>query len=487
LGYTYDEGGHVVKDPNRDVQAAVDMFFRVFRMCGSAHKTVAHYHENGYKIPKDLSKGFGNKELLWVGLSTTRAINILHNPTYAGVYAYGQKQSVATMDGKKSLAKPVNEWHAYIPSHHEPYISEEEFKLNQDRLLMNCPEQSPVPPVREGSALLQGICLCGMCGRRMSVHYHCGKDGKNTPYYACGYQARNYGGKACQCIHGTGIDEAVSALVLERLTPAAIRDAVQVEEEIKQREASSGGHFVMRLERAQYEANLAKKRYMSVDPSNRLVAYELERIWNQRITELAQAEEDLRIREEAKRKEPPSPKASELMALPEVVRGLWGSDHVSMRDKKRVIRCVVEDVTVTKAGRSIQLGIRFKTGATTLAECQNPPMNYEKWATDEEVLNIIRRESASHTKKEIAEILEKEGCFSGKGLAMNIDRVRYIMSQYGIPSLKDHLKAKGFLTGSEKAAQLGIAKGTLCKLRREGMLECGCVKTSGKGDYMFAP
>ena len=486
IGYVYNEAGDVIKDPNIEVRAAVDLFFTTFRQCGSASSMVAHYMKHGYKIPRNPANGFNCKELTWINLSSTRALDILHNPAYAGVYAYGQRQTAQTVDGKKIHARPIDEWHAYISGHHEGYISETEFKSNEDKLLMNNTSKSAIPPTREGVALLQGICICGVCFKKMSVRYR-GPERGNTHYYICDDAYKHNGGKICQAIYGLGIDESVSNLILERLTPLAISSAIQVEKEIEQRNSSSDNYFAMKLERAQYEVNLARKRYMNVDPDNRLVAFELEKIWNQKITELAKAEEELRIHENAKAKETADSRASELMAIPENIRNIWNSGSVGAKNKKRILRCLIEDVTISKVNQTIKIGVHFKTGASTMIECQNPPMGYMTWTTSDKVLDIIRRESASRTREEIAAILNKEGCLSGRGCTMTAKRVGYIMGEYGIPSLQEHLKSKGFFTAPEKASQLNIATVTLHKMKNAGILNCDYVKTSGKGDYMFAP
>jgi DNA invertase Pin-like site-specific DNA recombinase len=486
VGYVYDEANRVIKAPNIEVQASVKMFFEVFRMCGSATGMASYYNKNGYKIPSDPSRGFNCKEIIWGKLSSTRALNMLRNPVYAGVYAFGQRQVVRTIDGNKTQKKPDEEWHVRIPEHHEAYISEDVFILNQHKLFMNNTNKSPNPPVREGSALLQGICLCGKCGLKMSVVYHV-RNKENVPNYICNAQVRHNGEWLCQHVHGSAVDKAISDLVLEKLTPVAISKAIQIEEEVRQRETNSGNYFVLQLERARYEVNLARKRYMNVDPSNRLVAHELESIWNQKIAALAKAEEELRIHENAKQKNSPGIKISELMSIPGNITEVWNSSAVSVKDKKRIIRCLIEDVTITKIDQTIRIGVRFKTGSTTVIECPNPPKAYMTWTTPDKVVDIVRRESLSHSNVEIAAILNREGCLSGKGSTISVDIVNYIMREYSIPSFQDHLKTNGFLTSSEKAAQLNISVSTLHKWKYTGKLDCNYVKTSGSGDYMFEP
>jgi len=214
VGYIYDEAGAVLKDPNLEIQNAVKLFFEAFRICGSAHRMLSYYRKNGYKIPKNPDSGFNSREITWVYLSSTRAIDMLHNPAYAGIYAYGQRQQVHTINGKKTKEKPVDEGHVCIKGHHEGYISCEEFDGNQKNLTANNNNSGSVPPPREGHALLQGIVICGKCGMRMSVRYYHQKQG-DISYYVCDNQAKHYtGGKSCQSVHGRALDQAVSKLLL---------------------------------------------------------------------------------------------------------------------------------------------------------------------------------------------------------------------------------------------------------------------------------
>ena len=319
----------------------------------------------------------------------------------------------------------------------------------------------------------------------MTVRYQSAKRGR-TPYYACDGMYKRYGGTSCQYVHGVEVDKAISDLVLERLTPMAIENALKVQQELEQRDAASDSYFSLRLERSRHEAELARKRYMSVDPSNRLVAFELEKIWNQKIAELAKAEEDLRIHQVSKENVPARPDVSELMSIPGNVRDIWSDANVLAIDRKRIVRCLIEDVTITKDGRDIRLGVRFKTGATAELECQSPPLIYTTQSTSNDVIGIIRRESTSRTREEIADILNAGGYVSGSGMPYSVSIVRDIMRANNIPSLKEHLKAKGFVTAKEKAAELNVDYSTLHRMRAAGRLECDFVKTSGNGDYMFA-
>ncbi len=487
IGLVYNEVGQVIKDPNMEVQNAVMLFFEAFRICGSAFKMLSYYRKNGYKIPNNPQHGFSSKEIIWVDLSSARAINMLHNPAYAGIYTYGKRQTVCTVHGKKSRLKPVDEWHVYIKEHHESYISGEEYERNQEKLLQNYIRRAPKSPPREGNALLQGMVICGRCGTRMTVQYGRHKN-RTTPYYLCDDKAKHYtGGSLCQTVHGRALDEAVSILLLERLTPMAVKAAIQVQKELEQRRAASDNYFIMKVERARYDVELAKKRYMNVDSSNRLVAFELEKLWNQKITELAKTEEELRNHENIKKEGIKDLDAQKLLALPENMQDVWENGHVNIQDKKRILRCLIEDVTITKGRTTTQLGVCFKGGTSAVIECANPPKSYTTWTTSGEILDLIREKSKCCTASEIAEILTKAGYKSGKGCEFTAAHVTYLQRAYEIPSYQEHLRNKGYLTAKKKAESLDIRPNELHQRKNAGEFEGKVFRTSGKGDYMFAP
>ncbi len=487
IGFIYNEVGQVIKDPNLEVQNAVMLFFEAFRICGSAFKMLSYYSKNGYKIPNNPQHGFSSKEIIWVDLSSARAINMLHNPAYAGIYSYGKRQTVCTVHGKKTRLKPVDEWHVYIKDHHEGYISSDEYERNQRKLLHNNTNRSPKSPPREGNALLQGMVICGKCGTRMTVQYGRHKN-RTTPYYLCDDKARHYtGGSLCQTVHGRALDEAVSKLLLKRLTPMAVKATIQVQKELEQRRAASDNYFIMKVERAKYDVELAKKRYMNVDSSNRLVAFELEKLWNQKITALAKTEEELRNHENSKKEGMKDPDVQKLLALPENMQDIWENGDVNIQDKKRILRCLIEDVTITKEETTTKLGVFFKGGTSIVLECANPPKSYTTWTTSEEILDLIREKSKCYSAGEIAEILTKAGYKSGKGIEFTTVHVTYLQRAYEIPSYQEHLRNQGYLTAKEKAELLGIRPNELQQRKTAGEFEGKVFRTSGKGSYMFAP
>ena len=293
-GYVYNSFDKIVMDPDASVQNAINLFFNTFKRTGSACATVREFNRSDLKIPKRLLCGPRKGELVWNPLEHSRTLRILQNPIYAGIYYYGRSQIKNTINGKRPLSMPVDDWHVYMPDAHPGYITVEQFEENLKKLKDNCcaygQDRRKSPP-REGPALLQGIVLCGKCGRRMSVRYqkNCSK---LVPIYMCIKDYIKSGAKVCQTVNGEKVDEEIGKLILEMLNPLAIGAAIKVEEELKSRAIETDSFHRQQIERAGYEAEIARKRYMLVDPANRLVATELESEWNSEIRELERLKEE---------------------------------------------------------------------------------------------------------------------------------------------------------------------------------------------------
>jgi DNA invertase Pin-like site-specific DNA recombinase len=487
VGYVYDGAGRVVMDSNADVRSAVNLLFDTFRRIGTANGTAEFFEERGYKYPVDTGCGFGNGGIQWKSMTAEKVCQILRNPTYAGIYSYGKKRREHTIDGKKVKNAPEDEWHVRLEGHHDGYIGIDEFYGNIAKMKANNSKQSGSPP-REGSALLQGIAVCGVCGLKMYPQYHVSKNGKETPYYSCYANGWRGSEGGCQSVHGSALDIAVANMILDELTPLAIKNAVEVEQEANRRKEASDNYFLMQIERARYEVDLAKKRYMSVDPSNRLVAFELERLWNEKIIELSQAEEELnrhnRKKSEARLNNPAS---TELNDLADNLKKTWHTDGTRVQDKKRILRCLLEDVTITKGDSVTTLGVLFKTGATRVIECENPKLRYVERTTDPKVLDFISEKSTVYTTSEIAKMLNQNNLKTGADGYFSAQKVYQLMRNYSIPTLGNQLREKGYIGTKEKAALLGITQSQLGELRRKGALGCDWIAVDGKSSFLYAP
>src|SRR5208283_4347006 len=145
-------------------------------------------------------------------------------------------------------------------------------------------------PPREGPALLQGIIICGRCGGRMTIRYHA-RGGKDLPTYLCQRDGIDNARPICAAIPGHTLDARVGQLLIDTLTPLAIEAALQVSAELRQRAAEADALRAAHVERARYHADLARRRYLAVDPANRLVADTLEADWNTALRALHDAQD----------------------------------------------------------------------------------------------------------------------------------------------------------------------------------------------------
>jgi DNA invertase Pin-like site-specific DNA recombinase len=249
VGLAYNPEGRPILDPDKQVQECLRFFFDTFCRTGSACAVVKAFRRKGLLFPQRLRSGPHKGELQWGALRHSRALNILHNPRYAGAFVYGRHRTRMKPDGSATLTK-----------------------LHDRR----------TSPAREGPALLQGLVVCGRCGSRMTVRYHT-RDAKLIPEYVCQSDGADHIIVVCQRVCGEDLDQAVGQLLIDAVTPLALEVTLTVQQEIAARLDEVDRLRKKTVERAQYEADLAQRRYLHVDPANRLVADSLEADWNHKL------------------------------------------------------------------------------------------------------------------------------------------------------------------------------------------------------------
>jgi DNA invertase Pin-like site-specific DNA recombinase len=293
VGLVCDRSGHVVLDPDTAVQQALQHLFDTFTATGSATACVKAFRETGLLFPWRHLKGPRKGELDWKPLRHHTVLRVLHNPCYAGAFVYGRHAHQPRPNGKWSSVKlPREQWVSFIPDAHPGYITLTQFETNQVRLAANAAAQGrdrAAGPAREGAALLQGIIVCGRCGDRMTVRYH-HRRGRAFPTYMCQRDGIENAQRVCAAIHGADLDERIGQLLLDTLTPLTVEAALAVANELQHRAADADRIRAAHVERARYHADLARRRYLAVDPANRLVADSLEADWNTALRELNDAE-----------------------------------------------------------------------------------------------------------------------------------------------------------------------------------------------------
>jgi DNA invertase Pin-like site-specific DNA recombinase len=204
VGFVYNALNQTVIDPDKQVQESIRFFFETFQRTGSAIATLKTFQKQGLLFPRRLKKGPRKGDLLWAELTHSRALQVLHNPRYAGAFVYGRTRTRKQADGRDTILKCAREQWILVPGMHAGYISWEQYEEHQRRLRENAQahghDRRKSPP-REGPALLQGLVLCGICGHRMSVRYH-NRGTRPVPDYVCQKDGIEHGRPRCQSING---------------------------------------------------------------------------------------------------------------------------------------------------------------------------------------------------------------------------------------------------------------------------------------------
>ena len=337
VGFVYNSADKVILDPDKQIQKSIHLFFDTFLRTGSAGATVRYFRENGIKFPRKLRKGPNKGEVVWGDIVYHRALQMLHNPRYAGAFFFGRSRTRKLPDGTTKYEKlPRDQWHTLIKDVHDGYISweQQQHQQNLRRLWENAQahghDRRKSPP-REGPALLQGLVICGICGLRMTVRYHT-RNGRRIPDYVCQRQGIEHSEPICQHINGAPVDEAVGNLLIESVNPLALKVAIKVQDELKLRAQEVDKIRRQQVERARYEADLARRRYMQVDPENRLVADTLEAEWNDKLRALVEAQEEYERQCKADRMILNSQERSRIMSLSTDFPKLWQDSRTPERE-----------------------------------------------------------------------------------------------------------------------------------------------------------
>ena len=488
VGFRYDANMCVALDPDKQVQEVIRAFFETFRRTGSATATVKAFRAQGLRFPRRAQSGPAKGEIIWAELEHSRALWVLHNPRYAGAFFFGRSRQRKWGDRSSGRFKklPREEWTALIPEAHVGYITWNEFEDNQRHLIENSQAKGSDrrnSPVREGPALLQGLTICGICGERMTVRYN-RSSGRTLPTYVCQRQGIKQAEPICQSIPGAHIDRAVGDLLVEAVTPVALEATLTVEQQLQSRADEAERLRSRQVERARYEADLARRRFMQVDPENRLVADELEADWNRKLRALSSAQEEYERRRQADNAVLDEAQRARVLALATDLPRLWREPTTPDRERKRMVRLLIEDVTLSK-GTQTAVQVRFRGGATTTLTLPRPLSAWQMRKTSAEVVTEIDHLLDQHTDAPIAAILNERGYRSGSGKPFRRLTVRVIRLAYGLQSRYDRLRAAGMLDKKEIAARLNVSPSTIKLWRFAGFLKAHAY--TDRGDYLFEP
>jgi len=485
VGFLHDPQDRVILDPDAQVQAAVHLFFETFKRTGSCLAVVKAFHAQELLFPRRLRSGAHKGELVWAELLHCRARQIVHNPRYAGAFVFGRTKQRRLPNGKvASRLVPSEEW-ILLRDIHPGYISWEDYQSNVQRVKGNAlawSDERRRGPAREGTALLQGLVICGACGERMTVRYHSYR-AQSVPNYWCGRRLLQRGERGlCQTVHGATLDTAIGDVIIEAMTPLAIEVALTVQRELVSRHEQTDRLRRQHVERARYEADLAQRRFLKVDPDNRLVADALEAGWNDKLRALAAAQEVYEKASAAENNVVTDTERAELMALATDFPRLWRDPRTQMKEKKRMLRLLIEDVTLTK-GDMLHVDIRFAGGATRSLDLALPKSCVELRTTDAEVIKEIDHLIDTYTDSEIADVLNERGVRTVVTTPWTAARIGRLRGAYHLSDRRTRLLAEGLLTPEDVAARYGVVLSTVHLWRRRGLLRAHPV--NDRGDYLY--
>jgi DNA invertase Pin-like site-specific DNA recombinase len=484
VGLAYTPAGKVVLDPDTGVQQAVAHLFATFTATGSALATVKAFRQQGLRFPRRINAGDRKGELAWGPLEHSGTLRALHNPRYAGAFFYGRHTHRPAPGGKTSIVTlPRDQWAVLITDAHPGYITWAQFEANQNRLaelaVAHGPDRRHGPP-REGPALLQGLAVCGVCGRRMTVRYHT-RRGTHLPDYICQNDGIATATTKCQAIPGAGIDTAIGAFLVDTLTPLALETALAVADELAARADHADRLRATTVHRAQYHAEQARRRYLAVDPTNRLVADALEADWNNTLRELAEATDDYE-RANATTATLTDTQRQRITALAADFPTLFNNPATPPRERKRMVRLLIEDVTIRR-DKTITVHIRLKGGQHHTLTLPLPLAAWQLRQTPPHVVATIDELLDQHTDSQIATILNSRNIVSGTGQPLHGRLIGQIRHHYHLPSHPRRLRDAGLLTLTEIGHRLDVSPNTVKTWRNRGLLTGRLA--NDKGEYLY--
>jgi DNA invertase Pin-like site-specific DNA recombinase len=457
VGFVYDEDSQVVIDPDAEVAAAISDVFAAFSQTGSAYGVAGAFA--GRRFPRRAYGGVWAGQLRWGRLTHARAAGILRNPVYAGAYVFGRRHTrqVVHADGSvhtSTTERPREQWEVLIKDHHPGYISFADYLANEAKLAANRTNAGARPP-REGTALCQGIVFCGACGRSMQVRYQ-----DRFPRYECSHsRADHVATPRCGSVRSDTIDVVVAQALLAAVEPEQLALALAAADEVTARRRRSVRAAELAVERAHYSAQRAERAFLACEPENRLVARSLETRWETALAELAEANTSLAAQSQA---QPELPCPEQLAATVADLPVLWAAETTSDKDRKRLLRTLLADVTITPSETDptqLAVGLRWKSGASCQLAVTRRRSAIQLRTTDPAAIALARRIGPSLDNAALAAALNQAGHRTGTGQPFTGVAAANLRHYHHIPY--PGLLAEGELTPRQVAERISVSVGTI--------------------------
>jgi DNA invertase Pin-like site-specific DNA recombinase len=441
IGYVRSAEGGIALDPDEQVRSVVALVFAKFEELGSVPKVNAYCAAHGIQLGVRVYKGSGKGQLQWRPVRRRALYEILRHPIYAGAYVYGRTPTdpMAKVSGRgksgRRTAAPA-EWLCLLKDRVPAYIPWEQYERNRQRLRENDRGQG-ASRAASGRAptLLNGRLTCGRCGRPMGARN--ARPGA-APRYACDELHLESCGPRCQSVAATAVDRLIEELIYQAVTPACLELSLRAAEQSEQDRQRLHAHWEQKRQRAEYEATLARRRYETVDPQNRLVARELERQWEQRLTQQRQVEDDYARFCQEQPRHLTSQDRQRIVGLAADLPALWQAATTTGADRRAVVRQLIERVVLTRRGGSeeIDIVVRWRGGAETRHQVYQPLRRTKDLVGFESLRARVRElRGQGKTAEKIAAELNREGHRTARSGQYTGSRVRRLLVDLGLTSL----------------------------------------------------
>ncbi len=487
MGYIRRPSGEVIKDPDEQAQAVIELVFEVFARRGTIHAVLQHLVEHAIELPYRVSSGASKGELQWRRPNRVTLSNLLHNPAYAGAYAYGRRPTDPRrkLPGRPSTGRtvaPMDQWEVLLKDQWPAYLSWEQYEQNLRQLEANTAQS--LGALRQGPSLLSGLLICGRCGLRMATQY---TNNGHSLRYSCSRMAVDYAAPYCQSLVGAPLDTLLTEQVFQALEPAALEISLKVAEDLEHERAQHLALWKQRLERAGYEVERAYRQYNAVEPENRLVARTLEKHWEQAL----EAQETLKM-EYARfvAREPAVLSAEQreaIRSLSSDIPALWHAPTTTDADRQAIIRQLLERVIVTVVDdtEQVKVELHWAGGHRTRVGLVRPVARLEQLSYYPQLTKRVRQlhQQGLHAKA-IAHRLNTEGWRPAKRRkTFSVLMVRSLLSRLGLSTgtaKQQHTcgvaRQPNEWTLKELAGKLEMSESTLYAWLHRGNLKARQVK-----------
>lgn len=467
IGYVLTPGDRVEKDPDERVRSAIDLVFRKFAELASARQLYFWLCEQQSKLPA-IRGAKNERQVLWKAPRYHSLLSLLKNPAYAGTYAYGRSKKVVRLeDGRQRIARIKHrrreDWAVLLTGHHEGYIDWSVYQSNQAVIAHNNNAMGGVVrgSVKRGVALLSGLLRCGHCGSKVHAQY----PRSDVIRYTCTSHVLEHE-TGCHLMFGGGrADDLVAEQVLRSIQPLGLQAAMQAIENLRGGGDERVRHKELALIQARYEATRAQRQYDAVDASNRLVASELERRWNEALRIQAELEEELLALQRAQPNPLTATTKAELLALADDLPQLWHHPKSLPEHKKRVLRTVLKDIIARSVGDEIELVLHWQGGEHTELRFTKTRKGQHRYVTPTDTIELVRTLATIQPDSMIASILNRMRLKTAHGQSWTAMRVCSVRSHHGIAVYRDaDRQSRGELTVTEVAMLLGLTSTSVLRM-----------------------